>query len=139
VGSLKEDSAEESEAGQELYANDQQDDKDGHQVSVQAREAISSTASDITAVDEVEDLQEDEGVPDQSEVLHLCLSKAEDILINGLGRGEVIKLKDTLAGIHDDHHDGDHEEGDSKDLAVHGRGEDLAGVVVSLGLLAGTC
>lgn len=78
----------------------------------------------VTAVDHVEDLQEDEGVPDQCEMEHLGLSKL--IILNRLS-GAIVRsvTKDSTSSIHDHHHDHSLEDNSAEDLAVHEGGQEL--------------
>jgi len=48
----------------------------------------------------------------------------------------IVKVEDLLAGVHDDHHDGDHVEGNTEDLAVHEGSDELASAVHLVGHLS---
>ena len=126
MGCLEEHAAKEGEAGQELSGEDEGEDEASHQVLVESRESVHSIAADIAAIDEVEELAEDEAVPDEGEVDHLVLAEAKIVLVNRLSSSKVFQVEDLLAGKHDDHHDGCHEDGHAEDLTVHSGGQDLA-------------
>ena len=87
--------------------------------------------TDITAIDQVKDLKEDEGVEDQGEVAHLILASRG--VLDSLGAIGVLVADDRLASVHNDHHDRDHVKADSKDLAVHVGCHNVAHVVALSG------
>ena len=103
---------------------------------MELRESVHSIGSDIAAVDQVEDLAEDESVPDQSEVDHLL--RTIEILVNGLSSGGVRQIEDRLACEHDHHHYCGHEDGHAEDLAVHCGGHNIGTCVIHLRLLGWT-
>ena len=114
-----------------MDADDDQKDEPGQLVADQTRETVHLGGAYITAVDEVEDLHEDEGVEDQREVLLLVSA------LSGLVRSGVGEVEDVLAHVHNDHHDSCHKDHHSKDLAVHLRGHDVALTSLVLGDVSG--
>ena len=88
--------------------------------------------TDIAAIDQVEDLQEDERVPNQREVLPLRLGQWV-VSVDDLGGQVVIKIENALATVHNDHHDCNHVDRHTEDLAIHVRGHEsaLAGAKVN--------
>ena len=123
--SLEQDTPDERLAGGRLDHDDDQDDEPGEEVALDATASVELIGSDIAAVDQVEDLEEDEGVPDESEVLHLCLGE-RIVAISDLGGESVVEIEDALAAVHDDHHDGDHVDRHAEDLSVHVGSHDVA-------------
>ena len=63
--SLEDRSAQESEAGRGLNGDDDENDEDSELVSVKVCETMHLGGADIAAVDQIEELEEDESVPDQ--------------------------------------------------------------------------
>lgn len=55
-------------------------------------ESVQLGGADVTAVDQVEELEEDEGVEDQGEVLHLHMARRG--ILNSLGGIGVSEAKD---------------------------------------------
>ena len=65
---LEDGDSEEGEARGNLNTDDDQEHEPGQSVADQTSESVHLIGTDVTAVDKVEDLHEDEGVPDESEV-----------------------------------------------------------------------
>ena len=80
-------------------------------------ESVHLRGTDISTVNQVKDLKEDERVEYKGEVGHLIL--ASRCVFDSLGGIGVSVADHRLASIHNDHHDRDHVKADSKDLAVH--------------------
>ena len=123
--SLEHDFTEESEAGNRLDEHDQHDDEHGEQVALDAAAAVKLVRADVAAVDQVEDLEEDESVPDEREVLPLGLSEWV-VSVDDLSGKVVLQIEDTLAAVHDYHHNCDHVKCHSEDLTVHVGGHESA-------------
>ena len=122
-----------------MDTNDQGNDHKSQEILIEVGESMHSVAAYITAIDKVEDLHEDEAIPAQCEMFHLILAESKIVLINSLSRCRVRKVEDFLACEHHDHHDSNHEERHSENLAVHGRGHDLSCSVVSFSSSGGSC
>ena len=84
---------------------------------MEAMESVQFGGTDVTAVDQVEELEEDEGVEDQGEVSHLAM--ACWCILDSLGSVGVLVANDCFASEHNNHHNGDHVQANTKDLAVH--------------------
>ena len=83
-------------------------------------ETVLLGSAHVTAVDHVEDLEEDERVENEGEAAHLVSIEGGRIVVF------VIKVEDCSVGAHNDHHDADHAESTTDDLTVHERSHDVA-------------
>jgi len=117
AGGFEDGSAEEGEARGKLNTSDDEDDEQGEEVAGEHLETVKLLLADVTAVDEVEDLEEDEGVPDKGEVSHLV--SAFISLFNGHGRELVVLVEHSLSTEADNDQHAEHIETDADDLAVH--------------------
>ena len=90
--SLKDRSEQPSEASEELNDDNDQEDQPGHEVGVEVCESVQFGGADITAVDQVEELEEDEGIEDQGEVFHLIMALWG--ILDGLGGIGVVVADD---------------------------------------------
>ena len=111
---------EEVEAGKNLDTDNNGQDDPGVQVGVEVRESVHLLGAHIAAVDQVENLEPDEGVEDQGEVLSLGCGLAGHV---GL---QVVNIEEVLSGPHDDAHDKELEETKAEDLTVHDTSHDVA-------------
>ena len=117
---LEDGDAEEGEAGSKLNGHEDDKDEDGQEVLVETSESVLLGSTHITAVDHVEDLEEDERVENEGEAAHLVSIEGGRIVVF------VIKIEDCSVCQHNDQHDADHAESATDDLAVHERSHDVA-------------